>query len=126
MLNGGWSSVPARSVPERPSFTEPALASSRRAVHRDPLAPEPAFALGWRVPDPVGNLDAFLPFVLQAGLLADGEASRLHRRLVLQDRLVTSIGAYLGVFGDPQIIPRTEARRQLGSEIAPQAYRYSV
>src|SRR5206468_5524002 len=80
---------------------EPALASSRRAVHRDPLAPEPAFALGWRVPDPVGNLDAFLPFVLQAGLLADGEASRLHRRLVLQDRLVTSIGAYLGVFGDP-------------------------
>jgi predicted Zn-dependent peptidase len=39
--------------------------------------------------------------VLLAEVLSDGDASRLHRRLVQRDHLVTDIAAYLGEFGDP-------------------------
>ena len=34
-------------------------------------------------------------------MLSDGDASRLQRRLVQRDHLVTDIAAYVGEFGDP-------------------------
>jgi zinc protease len=39
--------------------------------------------------------------VLLAEALSDGDASRLQRRLVHRDHLVTDISAYVGEFGDP-------------------------
>jgi predicted Zn-dependent peptidase len=39
--------------------------------------------------------------VLLADVLSAGDASRLQRRLVQQDRLVTEIEVYAGEFGDP-------------------------
>lgn len=36
-----FGTVPARPVPVRPSFAEPALTGSRRGAHRDPLARSP-------------------------------------------------------------------------------------
>jgi predicted Zn-dependent peptidase len=53
------------------------------------------------VPDPVGALDDHLATVLLTEVLSDGDASRLQRRLVQRDHLVTDIAAYLGEFGDP-------------------------
>ncbi len=90
-----------RRAPRRPSFAEPPLSSERRATHEDPHAPIPAVALGYRVPDPVGSLDEHLATLLLAEALSDGDASRLQRRLVQRDGLVTDIAAYLGEFGDP-------------------------
>ncbi len=58
-------------------------------------------AIGYRNPDPVGSLQEHLAHVLLAEVLSDGDASRLQRRLVQRDRLVTDIGAYIGEFGDP-------------------------
>ena len=58
-----FGDVPRRTVPARPDFDEPAPTSERRAEHVDPLAPAPAVALGWRVPDP-DDLDAYLPYVV--------------------------------------------------------------
>jgi zinc protease len=46
-------------------------------------------------------LDELLAVVLLAEVLTDGDASRLQRRLVHQDRLVTGVEAYVGEFGDP-------------------------
>jgi predicted Zn-dependent peptidase len=89
-----FGDVPRRDVPQRPDFDEPAPTSERRAEHRDPLAPAPAVALGWRVPDPA-DLDAYLPHVLLASVLSAGDASRLRRRLVQEDRSATDIGAHL-------------------------------
>jgi predicted Zn-dependent peptidase len=88
-------------VPVRPDFGEPPLSANRRKDETDRLAPQPAFALGYRVPDPVGELAGFLPYVLLTDVLSAGDASRLERRLVQRDRSVTSISAYLGTFGDP-------------------------
>ncbi|TAM90185.1 MAG: insulinase family protein [Jatrophihabitans sp.] len=90
-----------RRAPRRPSFAEPPLTVERRATHEDPHAPMPAVAVGYRLADPVGDLDAHLATVLLTEVLSDGDASRLQRRLVQRDRLVTDVAAYAGAFGDP-------------------------
>ncbi len=96
-----FGDIPARDVPTRPDFAEPPLAAENRQTASDPLAPQPAFAVGYRVPNPVSDLAGYLPFVLLTEVLSSGDASRLERRLVQQDRIVTSVSAYLGTFGDP-------------------------
>jgi predicted Zn-dependent peptidase len=53
------------------------------------------------VPDPVRGFDDLLASVLLTEVLTDGDASRLQRRLVQQDHLVTDVSAYIGEFGDP-------------------------
>ena len=90
---------PRRTVPQRPDFDEPAPTSERRDEQVDPLAPAPAVALGWRVPDP-DDLDAYLPYVVLSSVLATGDASRLRRRLVQQDRVASDVGAHLAFMED--------------------------
>ena len=94
-----FGDVPRRAVPERPDFDEPAPTAERRAEQVDPLAPAPAVALGWRVPDPA-DLDAYLPYVVLSSVLASGDASRLRRRLVQDDRVATDVGAHLAFMED--------------------------
>jgi len=95
-----FGDVPARPAPQRPDFDEPDLPGERRDVYTDRLAPLPAVASGWRVPDPIGDFDSYLPFVVLAEVLTDGDASRLVERLVQRDRTVTSMGGYIGFMGD--------------------------
>jgi len=93
--------VIARSTPVRPPFGEPALTEDRHAEVIDPLATTPALAIGWRVPDPVDDLDAYLPYVVLSELMSDSDASRLEQRLIHRDHLAISQAMYLGLFGDP-------------------------
>jgi len=95
-----FGDVPARPAPQRPDFDEPDLPGERRDVYTDRLAPLPAVASGWRVPDPIGDFESYLPFVVLAEVLTDGDASRLVERLVQRDRAVTSMGGYIGFMGD--------------------------
>ncbi|HTL23225.1 MAG TPA: pitrilysin family protein [Mycobacteriales bacterium] len=94
-----FGDIPGRAVPRRPSFAEPPLTEPRWGVVEDPLAPAPAVAMAWRVPDPT-DLPSYLPYVVLAEVLTDGDAARLQQRLLLQDRVATSVGGYLGVMGD--------------------------
>jgi predicted Zn-dependent peptidase len=96
-----FADIKRRARPKRPDFGEPPLTTERRARHDDPHAPIPAVAVGYRVPDPVKDLDAHLANLLLSEALSDGDSSRLQRRLVQRDRLVTDVGSYLGEFGDP-------------------------
>ncbi|MCW2613786.1 MAG: peptidase domain protein [Frankiales bacterium] len=95
-----FGDIPARDVPVRPSFSEPLPTEQRRAVEHDELAPAPAVAMAWRVPDPA-DLSTYLPYVVLAEVLTDGDASRLQERMLLEDRSATSISGYLGLLGDP-------------------------
>ena len=95
-----FGDIPARPTPERPSFAEPLPTAERRATVHDRLAPAPAVALAWRVPDPQ-DLDTYLPYVVLAEVLTDGDASRLQERMILEDRSATSISGYIGLLGDP-------------------------
>jgi zinc protease len=93
--------VSAREVPPRVATGEPSPVAPRRGTVEDALAPAPAVAIGWRVPDPVGDLDTYLGTVLLAELLSEGDASRLERRLVHDDRIAIAQSSYVGLFGDP-------------------------
>ncbi|MBM2622464.1 insulinase family protein [Actinoplanes sp. LDG1-06] len=100
MIHRHFGDVPARPAPALPNFDEPDLAGEKRDVYTDKLAPLPGVASAWRVPDPIGDFEAYLPFVVLAEVLTDGDASRLVERLVQRDRTVTSIGGYIGFMGD--------------------------
>jgi predicted Zn-dependent peptidase len=93
--------VAARLVPELPDTGEASPTAVRSAVVEDALAPAPAVALGWRVPDPVRDFDTYLGTVLLAEVLSEGDASRLERRLVHDDRIAIAQASYVGLFGDP-------------------------
>jgi len=73
----------------------------RRGHTDDPMAPMPAIAVGYRVPDPVEDLEDFLAASVLVEVLTDGEASRLYQRLVKQDQYASHVGGMLGTFGDP-------------------------
>lgn len=100
LIERHFGDVQKRPAPERPDFSEPDLTGEKREVYTDRLAPLPAVAGGWRVPDPIGDFATYLPFLVLAEVLTDGEASRLVERLVQRDRTVTSIGGYIGFMGD--------------------------
>ena len=60
----------AAGKPVLPDFAEPDLTAERRETYTDRLAPLPAVAGGWRLPDPIGEFDA-LPAVRGARRGAD-------------------------------------------------------
>ena len=91
-----FAGVPPREVPTRPSFGEPLPRAERRSERVDELAPLPAVALGYRVPDPVGDAARFAATVVLADLLTSGPASRLFDRLVRRDKLAAEVGAMWG------------------------------
>jgi zinc protease len=100
LIEKHFGDIPRRKTPPRPSFAEPAPTSEQRGQVVDDNAPTPAVALGWRVPDPVGDLAGYLPFVVLTELLVRGDASRLRQRLVHEEHLVTDISAHLGILED--------------------------
>jgi zinc protease len=90
--------VPGGRVPRRKPFGEPVRSGVRRSRHEDPLAPTPALALGYRVPDPIAHLEEVLALDVFGRVLTDGVASRLERRLVAREGLATSVDAWVGEF----------------------------
>jgi len=96
-----FGAIPARPVPPRPDWWEPLPEEERRSVHVDPLAPAPAVAVGYRVPDPIDAMDEYVPTVVLAHLLAAGEASRLHQRLVKRDQVATHVSGSVSLFDSP-------------------------
>nr|WP_042189828.1 pitrilysin family protein [Kibdelosporangium sp. MJ126-NF4]CEL18903.1 Zinc protease [Kibdelosporangium sp. MJ126-NF4]CTQ95293.1 Zinc protease [Kibdelosporangium sp. MJ126-NF4] len=94
-----FGDVPARETPQRPSFAEPPPQGEVRGEHHDPHAPLPALAIGYRMPDPINDLDAYLAHLVLASVLTEGDGSRLQQRMVHKEALVTDINAGAGLFG---------------------------
>lgn len=92
--------VPKRKVTKHPDFGEPLPESERRGSFTDRNAPRPALALGYRVPHPFSAFPEYVATVVLASVLCDGQASRLHQRLVKQDRIATHVSAYVATFGE--------------------------
>lgn len=101
LVHRHFGDVPAREVGGRRSFSEPAPTGEQRGTQQDPHAPLPALALGYRLPDPVGETDAYLANVVLASLLTDGDASRLQQRMVHREPLVVEVNASAGLMGAP-------------------------
>jgi predicted Zn-dependent peptidase len=99
LIDKHFGDVPARPAPRLPSFAEPPPAGELRGEHPDPHAPLPALAVGYRMPDPINELDGYLGNLVLAAVLAEGDGSRLQQRLVHREPLVTDINAACGLFG---------------------------
>jgi predicted Zn-dependent peptidase len=76
-------------VPPAPILEEPPQPGERRIRVEFPA--EPQFLLLYQAP-PIGHPDTY-PLAALGTLLGDGRSSRLHKRLVEEKRLVTSIAA---------------------------------
>ncbi|GLZ54422.1 pitrilysin family protein [Actinomycetospora sp. NBRC 106378] len=96
-----FGDIPARPVPARPSFGEPAPDGERHESVVDAHAPLPALAMGYRLPDPGTDLQGYLAHAVLGSLLTDGEAARLTQRLVYGEGLVTDVSASAGLMGAP-------------------------
>jgi predicted Zn-dependent peptidase len=101
LIETHFGDLKKRKAPRVPDVGEPLPTRPRRAVKHDPMAPMPALAAGYRVPDPLKKLDQYLAAVVLIEVLTDGEGSRLHQRLVKEDRVASHIGGMIGTFGDP-------------------------
>lgn len=64
------------------------------------MAPAPALAVGWRMPDPVADLPGYLTHVLLGAVLSEGEASRLQSTVVASG-VATEAWAGPGLVGGP-------------------------
>ena len=92
-----FGSIDRRPVPPHGPFPEPPLQpNDLHQVIEDRLAPQAAFAVGYRYTGPCGSSSTSTPAsaVLGEACWSDGDASRLRRRLVYEDRSVTDVGLH--------------------------------
>ena len=84
-----FGNLPPQPIPPPPLSGEPAQLGERRVRVEFPA--EPQILMLYQAP-PFGHPDTY-PLTVLASLLGEGRTSRLHKRLVEEKRLVTSIGA---------------------------------
>lgn len=84
-----FSNIPAQPVPPPVDVSEPEPVAIREETFHDPLAPAPAFVLGWKIPE--RRKPEFYALSLAGTLLFEGDSSRLYQKLVKGDESVVSI-----------------------------------
>jgi zinc protease len=84
-----FGSIPSQPVPPSVDVSETESVAIREEVFNDPLAPAPAFVLGWKIPE--RRTPDFYALSLAGTLLFEGDSSRLYQKLVKGDESVVSI-----------------------------------
>jgi predicted Zn-dependent peptidase len=84
-----FGNIPSQPLPPPVDVSETENVAIADETFRDPLAPAPAFMLGWKTP-PRRTSD-FYALSLAGTLLFDGDSSRLYQKLVKGDESVISI-----------------------------------
>ncbi len=90
MLERTFGAIPAGPPPPAPEFAEPPERASRRSTVFFDASPR--LMMAFRKPPPPER-DDYIFDVLQV-LLSEGRTSRLHRRLVLKDRIAQDVGTF--------------------------------
>ena len=89
LIDKYFSNIPPQPVPPGVDVSEPEAVAIREETFLDPLAPAPAFVLGWKIPE--RRTRDFYALSLAGTLLFEGDSSRLYQRLVKGDESVVSI-----------------------------------
>jgi predicted Zn-dependent peptidase len=84
-----FEAIPSQPPPPPVDTSEPEDVAQTAEIFNDPLAPAPAFVLGWKIPQ--RRTRDFYAISLAADLLFEGESSRLYQKLVKGDESVVSI-----------------------------------
>jgi predicted Zn-dependent peptidase len=90
LLEKTFGQIPAAPAPEGPLFAEPPQRAARRATVT--FDANPRLMIGFHKP-PAPAKDDYV-FDLIDVLLGDGRTARLHKRLVLKDRVAQSVGTF--------------------------------
>jgi len=93
-----FASIPARAQPVRPDLTEPEQSTEKRDSFTDRLAPRPALALAWQVPERATPEHA--AFGLLDQILLQGEDSVFWQRLVQQRGYSSGVGGGINLLGN--------------------------
>lgn len=91
MVEEHFGDIEPSDVPPLPDISEPRQAEEKHATETDPLAPRPALAFAYHVPER-GTPEHYAMGIIDQ-ILVQGEDSRLHRKLVQE------LGVTDGVFG---------------------------
>jgi predicted Zn-dependent peptidase len=90
--------IPARPVAQLPDIGEPRQEAEKRHSYVDPLAPRPALAVAWHVPE--RGTPEHLAFGLLDQILLQGEDSALWQRLVQQKGYTDSVWGGVNLLGN--------------------------
>lgn len=92
-----FGNIERRAVPSLPDISEPAQTAERRASRKDPLAPRPALAVAYHMPE--RWTPEYFAFGLIDELLVQGEDSALHGRLVRERGYTDSVTGGINLIG---------------------------
>ncbi|QQS33434.1 MAG: insulinase family protein [Acidobacteriota bacterium] len=84
-----FGDIPAQPLPEDIDVNEPPEVAATYREWQDPLAPFPAFLIGWKIPP--RRTPEFNALYLAGKILYDGESSRLYQKLVKGDESVIQL-----------------------------------
>lgn len=84
-----FGNIPAQPNPPAVDVSESEAVAIREETFHDPLAPAPAFVLGWKIPE--RRTPDFYALSLAGSLLFEGDSSRLYQKLVKGDESIVSI-----------------------------------
>jgi zinc protease len=84
-----FSNIPSQPLPPPVDVSETDHVAISEETFHDPLAPAPAFVLGWKIP--ARRTPDFYALSLAGTLLFEGDSSRLYQKLVKGDESVVSI-----------------------------------
>jgi predicted Zn-dependent peptidase len=84
-----FATISRQPDPPPVDVSEPVEVAQRQDTFLDPLAPVPAFALGWKIPE--RRTPDFYALSLASHLLFEGESARLYQKLVKGEESVVQI-----------------------------------
>ena len=93
-----FGAIPKQPLPAPSDVAEPPQKEEKKFTREDKLARTPALAIAWHLP-PRMTKDFFALSVLDPLIVGD-ESSRLHRKLVRDDRLAMSVIGAFNFLGD--------------------------
>jgi zinc protease len=93
-----FGGIPKQPLPAPADVTEPPQKEEKRSTRDDKLARTPALAIAWHLP-PRMTKDFFALSVLDPLIVGD-ESSKLHRKLVRDDRLAMNVIGAFNFLGD--------------------------
>lgn len=84
-----FGDIPSQPLPPELDVTEPAEVAAIYREWQDPLAPFPAFLIGWKIPP--RRTPEFYALYLAGKILYDGDSSRLYQKLVKGEESVIQL-----------------------------------
>ena len=95
-----FADIPSPAAkPAQPDISEPRQDAEKRVSKTDPLAPRPGLAWAYHVP--ARGTPEHYAMVLLSAILADGEDSLLHQKLVKEKGYAGGVGAAINMLGNP-------------------------